>query len=205
MSNETAPVFYGSYETWENLIGCPMNGNWMLTILDHFMIDNGFLFSWGITLTDSLTPTSWNYDIQVDSVLFMGEQIIQVDPFTATINLPNLGNYPYQVKVVDEFGCNYNANLMVNCVLSIEDIDAQGTIQAYPNPTHNFVNLTVIDPQWNNSLVEIFDASGKLVESSRITSDHSQLDFSNYASGIYYAKFINSDRQIKSIKILKMN
>lgn len=199
------PVFYGSFETWENLIGCPMNGNWMLTVIDYMSVDNGYIFNWGITLADTLSPAQWNYNINVDSVLFIGENTEQIDPFTATLSLPNFGNYPYQVKAVDEFGCNYNANFMVNCVLSIEDMDTEGAIQAYPNPTRNFVHLTIIDPQWNNSLLEIYDASGKLVERNRITSDHSKLDFSNYTAGIYYAKFINSEKQIKSIKILKMN
>lgn len=205
LNNPEATVFYGSYETWENLIGCPMNGNWMLTVMDHFAVDNGYIFNWGITLTDSLTPAQWNYNINVDSVLFIGENIEQIDPFTATVSLPNTGNYPYSVKVIDEFGCNYNANIMINCVLSVEDIDAQGTINLYPNPAQNFVQVAIVDPQWNNSLIEIYDASGKLMEKNSIPSDRTQLDFSSFTSGIYYVKFINSDRQIKSIKILKIN
>jgi len=44
----TTPVYYGTYESLSNLIGCPLNGDWTLKIKDYYAIDNGFLFGWGI-------------------------------------------------------------------------------------------------------------------------------------------------------------
>lgn len=199
------PVFYGSYETLDNLIGCPMNGVWTLTVMDGWTIDNGYLFNWGITLTDSLTPAIWNYSVQVDSILFEGEYIQQIDPFTASLSIPNIGNYQYQVNAVDEFGCHYNANLIVNCVLSVEDIDLDDAIQVYPNPVQNILHLNILDQKWNNCTLEIFDGTGKLVRRESLTSDYSQIDFSLYTSGTYFARFINKENQIKSMKIIKMN
>lgn len=205
MINGLEPVFYGSYETLDNLLGCPMNGLWRLTVIDHFAVDNGYIFNWGITLIDSLTPANWSYNIQIDTVLFIGENIQQIDPYTASLSLPNIGSYQYQVKTIDEFGCQYNANLMINCVLSIEDINLEDAIQAYPNPVQNFLHLDIMDQDWSNCTLEIYDASGKLVNRETLTSDHSQIDFSLYASGNYLARFINKENQIKAIKIIKMN
>lgn len=44
------PVFYGSYETLDNLIGCPLNGNWRIKICDHLAVDNGYIFNWELNL-----------------------------------------------------------------------------------------------------------------------------------------------------------
>lgn len=45
--NPTLPA--GEYEAvgeWSSLDGCPVNGNWSLTICDVWALDNGFVFEW---------------------------------------------------------------------------------------------------------------------------------------------------------------
>lgn len=45
--NPTLPA--GEYEAvgeWSSLDGCPVNGNWSLTICDVWSLDNGFVFEW---------------------------------------------------------------------------------------------------------------------------------------------------------------
>lgn len=39
---------YRSFASFDNLIGCPLNGNWTISIEDKWTQDNGFIFSWGI-------------------------------------------------------------------------------------------------------------------------------------------------------------
>jgi subtilisin-like proprotein convertase family protein len=46
---ETIPAGgYTSSEPWENLLGCPINGDWSLEVCDNLAIDNGFICGWGI-------------------------------------------------------------------------------------------------------------------------------------------------------------
>ncbi len=41
---------YTSYEPFSDLIGCPVNGQWYITITDSLAVDDGFIFHWGINL-----------------------------------------------------------------------------------------------------------------------------------------------------------
>ena len=40
---------YTSVESLGNFVGCPMNGDWTITVTDNFAIDDGFIFDWGVT------------------------------------------------------------------------------------------------------------------------------------------------------------
>ncbi len=44
---------YTSVDPLSNLIGCPLNGDWTVTITDNFAIDNGFIFDWGVSFSGS--------------------------------------------------------------------------------------------------------------------------------------------------------
>ncbi len=47
---------YKTFESLDNLLGCPLNGEWILTIQDLWAIDNGFIFWWNITFDEALLP-----------------------------------------------------------------------------------------------------------------------------------------------------
>jgi len=51
--NALPPGDYTSQETLSNLIGCPLNGTWTITVTDNFAIDDGFIFDWNISLSGS--------------------------------------------------------------------------------------------------------------------------------------------------------
>ena len=62
---------YTPYEPFSDLIGCPLNGEWTITVTDLWPIDNGFIFSWGIQFDETLYPSieqftpqflSWNWN-----------------------------------------------------------------------------------------------------------------------------------------------
>ncbi len=44
----------GSYTpvgSLSGLVGCPLNGNWTITVTDNFLLDNGFIFDWSVSLS----------------------------------------------------------------------------------------------------------------------------------------------------------
>ncbi|TNF32374.1 MAG: hypothetical protein EP314_00105, partial [Bacteroidetes bacterium] len=45
------PGTYASVDPLSGLLGCPLNGDWTITITDNFSIDNGFVFDWSINLS----------------------------------------------------------------------------------------------------------------------------------------------------------
>ncbi|MCR4873261.1 MAG: hypothetical protein K5885_06910, partial [Bacteroidales bacterium] len=44
--------FYHPDESFESLIGCPLNGEWYIEVMDGWEYDNGYLFGWELALTD---------------------------------------------------------------------------------------------------------------------------------------------------------
>lgn len=44
------PGSYAPEESFANLIGCPLNGFWTITITDNLSVDNGYVFNWGLNL-----------------------------------------------------------------------------------------------------------------------------------------------------------
>lgn len=104
---------YNSYEPLSNLEGCPLNGEWTITVTDLWAIDNGFIFSWGLNFDNDLypdlekfTPTlvDWNWVI-APYAYFQTADSISSSP-------PNAGLMSYEFMVTDEFGCPHDT--MVN-------------------------------------------------------------------------------------------
>jgi len=197
------PVYYGTYETLSNLVGCPLNGNWILKVNDQYMIDNGFLFGWGIRFSDyySLPPIS--YSLNVDSVSWYGNNITSTGPFTATIYEPNIGVYTYGTKIYDEYGCEYDTTFLVYCFLQVEEIEPNFMpIQFFPNPFSIDLKYIVIDQNWGNSDVNIYNISGQLVYKTHIGDQQNQFNLSTLASGNYILKVKNVYGEEYSVKII---
>ena len=52
----------GTYQTeglWNSLIGCPINGDWTITVTDNYGADNGYIFSWQLNFDPSTFPNGY--------------------------------------------------------------------------------------------------------------------------------------------------
>ncbi|MDR0790821.1 MAG: gliding motility-associated C-terminal domain-containing protein [Bacteroidales bacterium] len=100
------------------LIGCPLNGEWKLRICDHLGLDNGWVFYWYLNLTSGLQAGDWSYSVPVDSVHWTGSYIGdngESSDTTIAIGFPTDANgyYPYNISVIDAFGCVWDTMLQV--------------------------------------------------------------------------------------------
>ena len=50
-----------------DFVGCPLNGQWTVTVIDGYSVDNGYIFNWELGLNEELLPDSWTYTVDVDS------------------------------------------------------------------------------------------------------------------------------------------
>lgn len=100
---ETLPAGdYTSFESMDNLIGCPINGDWILTVTDLWAIDNGFLFSWEIHLggvgLDEVFPIE-------NTVSWLPDSSIIYSANDSIIALPTIST-TYQLLAENNFGCS---------------------------------------------------------------------------------------------------
>lgn len=72
----TGMHFYHPDESFANLIGCPLNGDWTFLAMDGFDIDNGYLFEWELAFDTSLCHT---YGCEMDSFCVVGSGAYRID------------------------------------------------------------------------------------------------------------------------------
>ena len=150
---------------FNDFIGCPVNGNWTITVRDNQGIDDGYIFQWGIYFNSSLYPESegyanivdtnwWSFDPTIISGL-NGDTLIVVQP-------PQIGTYSYQFNVIDDFGCPYDTTVFfvvvegpeifpdtVTCNSTFQvtgTISFDGGVWSSTDPEINFSNPNVDNP-----------------------------------------------------------
>lgn len=121
---------YQPVQSFSQLIGCPLNGNWTLKVTDKNSGENGYLFSWGVELKPTLFPnlafknkiTNRNWRLH-PSILFQNKNTISVSP-------KNAGRAAYVLQVTDSLGCKFDTAVSFN-VLPITNPKCKGCTLQY--------------------------------------------------------------------------
>lgn len=74
-------------------------------------------------------------------------------------------------------------------------------IEAYPNPTHDFVNV-LINKDFEKASVDVYNLAGQYLQTKEVKYSSTPISLGNYPSGVYVLK-IKTDNQTESIKIIK--
>lgn len=105
---------YATVQPLTNLVGCPLNGTWSLSITDNLLIDNGFIFAWGLDFDPSLYPPNiFSYTPGIDSVYWnITPDVIANNGDTITVK-PNYfdSTYSYTFTAIDSFGCSHDTTV----------------------------------------------------------------------------------------------
>lgn len=95
---------YHPYQSFNSLVGCPLNGNWYIQVQDMLEMDNGYIVEWELALNPQLMPSSWGYNIGIDSFYFSGNNVVN----GVSLLPESAGNPSYSMTVIDHFGCEYD-------------------------------------------------------------------------------------------------
>ena len=134
-----APGIYQSDEDLCNLVGCPLNGEWTLSIEDFLGIDNGYIFEWGINFNPNLYPgvTTFTPIIGMgsDSTYWTGPNIVSssADGNVIQIEQSIAGDYQYTFTAINNFGCAYDTTITVTAIEG-PDITAGPDLQVCADP-----------------------------------------------------------------------
>lgn len=111
-----------------------------------------------------------------------------------TQTIENLTPGFYTVTVIDSLGCFVTDNVEVTIGNTINSSWNQ-TLNIYPNPAEDYFTVEI-----GNELIktqfEIINIEGKLMYSSILSSNKTQIDLTNFPNGIYYLKISTSDTNI---------
>jgi len=74
---------------------------------------------------------------------------------------------------------------------------------AYPNPTRDYLTLSVYDFNFSNLSYHIYDMQGKLLQSEKIADSKINIALHNRSAGTYFIKVFQNDKSVKTFKIIK--
>lgn len=99
---------------WDNLIGCPLNGDWILRIQDNLFSDNGYIFSWSIEFDAQLYPDVETFFVGIEDQFWVEEDnIFYYEPDTIAAVGELAGNNYFSYAIIDSFGCYFDTTVIV--------------------------------------------------------------------------------------------
>ncbi|MFT4611053.1 MAG: subtilisin-like proprotein convertase family protein, partial [Psychroserpens sp.] len=123
-NNSWEPGTYLPIESFANLIGSPLNGDWCIEIVDNLSIDNGYVFSWGLNFDPNIQPPELSFTPVITSEGWdTDSSITNITGSTITVAPLTAGTHCYTYRVTDDFGCEYTQEV---CIDMAEDITADG-------------------------------------------------------------------------------
>lgn len=162
---------------FNDFIGCPVNGNWTITVQDNQGIDDGYIFQWGIYFNANLYPDQEGYQNTVVTDYWTNSPtIISGQSDTAIIIQPiTPGPSFYTYNVVDDFGCHYDTTVTLEvlplpqifgdtiaCNLFMQTINTSsysGGVWTASDTAVHFSNITVENPLISTTTPGIYTVS----------------------------------------------
>ncbi len=115
----------GTYEsTYDmcDLVGCELNGEWTIEIIDNLLADNGYIFEWGLNFNPEIMPGITTFTptigLGLDSTWVVGPNIISTSSNGNFLDImpPALGEYEYIFSASNNFGCTFDTTVVVEVV-----------------------------------------------------------------------------------------
>ncbi len=93
--------------------------------------------------------------------------------------------------------------LEIVVVSGVKETAVELTASVFPNPSSDFVNLTITGAEIKFMSFELSDVIGKQLVQRKLTSATSTIQLKEFAAGTYFIKVNNNGTAIKTFKIIK--
>jgi hypothetical protein len=152
--------FYHPFETFTDLVGCPLNGTWAVQVCDSKERDNGWIFDWHLGLSVEHVDNFWSYDVELDHVDWTNVTCVtptavstHSNPlvYDLTPNINSTGNCSGTFTIYDEFGCTVTSpatTFGVTPIPTVTGIQNGDYIWAGLATSAEWTNSSVIDENW---------------------------------------------------------
>jgi len=100
---------YSPFQSFDALIGCPLNGTWTIEVTDHLSLDDGYIFGWWIDFNVDIEDYSFTNSYV--SQAWTGEGVLAPGLNPAIVSPIDTGVQCFQFNVVDNFGCAYDTTV----------------------------------------------------------------------------------------------
>jgi gliding motility-associated-like protein len=111
---------YAPVQPFSNLVGCPLNGIWTLTVIDNWAADDGTVFGVDLNFDPAFYPPVTQFEpaigLQADSSYWATPAsfaTISPDGDSISISPTTPGSYQYTYNLYDNFGCHFDSTITV--------------------------------------------------------------------------------------------
>ena len=105
---------YRPFESLDGLVGCPINGEWIMRIKDLWLWDNGFIYWWSLEFDERIQPENQQSFIpQIVNYDWTGSDAVFNASDSMVLVAQTEGNSLYNLSFEDEFGCSYDAQVPI--------------------------------------------------------------------------------------------
>ena len=92
----------------------------------------------------------------------------------------------------------------ISAVLGVDDLlGINLSLVAYPNPTTDFLNLTIANLNYKNLSYQLFDINGRLLAQKKLENNNNEITMKQFPSALYFLKIFNNQKLVKLFKIIK--
>lgn len=135
------------------------------------------------------TPTSGgNASGSGGSISYTVGQVLYTSNTGTTGSVAQGVQQPFEISVVT--GIEEAKGISLNC-------------SAYPNPATDFLTLKIEDNMRMQYIASLYDLNSKLLKSQKIESSETSIDMSNLVPATYFLKVTESNKEVKTFKIIK--
>ena len=135
----------------------------------------------------AITTTGGNASGNGGSVSYSVGQIVYKTNSGSIGSVAQGVQQPYEISIVQGIEENY-----INLELT-----------AGPNPTVNFLTLNSGKAELSSLHFQLYDISGKVIESRKIISNSETIAMENLPTATYFLKVINNNNEVKIFKVIK--
>jgi len=189
----------------------PATGNcetyWQITDAYNNIVAQRYNAAVNTTFTDTVTlgPAPYKFEIY-DTVNCDGLQWWAFADYTppptsgyifirklSGVTIP-MNGYNYGGTYNNDFGCGFTQYFTTNFPAGVANItESNVTIEAYPNPALNIVNVDITGMQDVKGELQLMDVLGRVVSTRDCNTAHQQMNLDGLANGVYTIVFINSE------------
>jgi gliding motility-associated-like protein len=94
-----------------DLIGCPLNGTWTISVADNTPGSAGHVFGWSLFFDEELYPETLIMTPQIVDDQWFDRGNSVADP--ARVNLSERGEYAFLYRATDELGCAWDTTIVI--------------------------------------------------------------------------------------------
>jgi hypothetical protein len=120
-------------------------------------------------------------------------------PYYSCTNAFCLGGAERKLVYYKKGDITWGSPLIVN---GISDISEAKNIMIYPNPAKSHINISLINSNYQDLHVFIFDIQGKLQKTKSLKPNNSMMNISDLNSGIYILKIADDEKVLKIDRLI---